>query len=149
FSQVESTMKRVSEGLDANAARAKQNCDERIIQANSTAAVIMVVAIGLVLGAALWLIRSIKQPLRAMADCARSIAGGNLSTTDMPVTVNDDLGALTRSINEMKNNLAGLIRSIASSGEQIASASEELSSSANEQAQGAETEKDRAAQVAT
>jgi len=105
---------------------------------------------GVVLGVvvAILLGRSIIGAIARMLAMIREIAGNNLGVEDMEITSEDDMGQAGRALNEMKNNLRFMIRSIADTAEHAASASEELSASAAQQAQGAETERDQTAQVA-
>jgi methyl-accepting chemotaxis protein len=93
--------------------------------------------------------KMVTRPLSSSVDLANSIAQNDLTVDDLPVDSEDEIGEATNALNKMKNNLRHIIQSIAGTAEHVASASEELSSSANLQAQGAETQKDQAAQVAT
>jgi methyl-accepting chemotaxis protein len=67
----------------------------------------------------------------------------------MKITSEDETGKAGEALNRMKNNLRGIIQSIAGTAEHIASASEKISSSATQQAQSAEIQKDQSVQVAT
>ena len=106
---------------------------------------------GLVIGivVAILMARSIAGAIACMLQLIQEIAAKNLAVEDMEVTSEDEIGCAAHALNEMKNNLRGMIQSIAQTAEHVASASEEISSSAAQQAQGAETQKDQATQVAT
>ena len=67
-------------------------------------------------------------PLSTSVELANKIAGNDLSVPDLPVGANDEIGEATLALNRMKNNLQGIIRSIAENALQVASASEQLSS---------------------
>jgi methyl-accepting chemotaxis protein len=103
--------------------------------------------IALVLTAA-WITRHITNGIAALVSSAKAIASGDLTGADLPVTSRDELGDLTGAINQMKNDLRGMIGAVAMTAERVASASEEISASANQQAGGAETQKEEATHVA-
>ena len=58
---------------------------------------------------------------------ASELRQNNLSIGDFPINAQDEIGRALTALNEMKNNLREVIRSIAGSAAQVASASEELS----------------------
>jgi len=89
------------------------------------------------------------KPLTASVELANHIANRNLGVEDLPVLAEDEIGSTTAALNTMKNNLRGVIQSIASTAEHVASATEELSSSATLQSQSAQGQTDQAAHVAT
>jgi methyl-accepting chemotaxis protein len=149
FLKVEKQMETVTESLNANTKRAKENGDATVVRASRTRLAILGISIVVVCLSTVWLRGAIIRPIQAMSDCARAIARGNLAVDDLTLSTEDEVGILTSSINQMKKELATLIRSIATSAERIASSTEEVSTSANLQAQGAETQKDQAVQVAT
>ena len=101
------------------------------------------------LGIATLITRSITATMSEMVELIHEIAANNLAVADMEVKVQDETGKAGEALNRMKNNLRGIIQSIASTAEHVASASEEISSSATQQAQSAETQKDQTVQVAT
>ncbi len=106
----------------------------------------LLVAAGVVFG----LVRKLMvKPLSASLELANQIAQNNLAVGDLCVEADDEIGEVTTALNKMKNNLRSVIESIAGTADNVVSASEEISSSATLQAQGAETQKDQAAQVAT
>jgi methyl-accepting chemotaxis protein len=111
--------------------------------------VLSLVALALGTVAALFLSRSLSERVASMVSMIQEIAGNNLGIDDIPVTSEDEVGRASRALNSMKNNLRGMIQSIAQTAEHVASASEEISTSAAQQAQSAETQKDQAAQVAS
>ena len=103
--------------------------------------------VGLVIAALIT--RSITATMSEMVEVIQEIAANNLAVADIDVTVRDESGKAGEALNRMKNNLRGIIQSIASTAEHVASASEEISASATQQAQSAETQKDQTFQVAT
>lgn len=77
------------------------------------------------------------------------IAANNLEVPDLSVTAADEVGHATQALNRMKNNLAEILRTIATSTQWLASASEQISSTATEQTNGAESQRDQTQQVAS
>jgi methyl-accepting chemotaxis protein len=73
-------------------------------------------------------VRSIGTGLTGMVGMIEAIAANNLSVDDMHVESEDEIGKAATALNSMKNNLRGIIQSIAGTADQVASASEELSS---------------------
>jgi methyl-accepting chemotaxis protein len=98
---------------------------------------------------AIFLSRNITSATKSVLRQAEAIAAGDLTRDDLELRSQDELGDLTTAINKMSGNLKRMIQAITENSMQVASASEELSSSATLQAEGAENQKDQAAQVAT
>jgi len=92
---------------------------------------------------------SVTRDVAGMLSMLKEIAGNNLAIEDMEITSSDEIGQACTALNSMKNNLHGLMRSIADTAEHVAIASKEISSAAAQQSQGAGTQKDQAAKVAT
>ena len=99
-------------------------------------------AVALVLGTivAIWITRSITQPLRQAVDVARTVATGDLSAR-IEVHSADETGQLLQALRDMNEalvNIVGEVRSgtetIASASHQIASGNADLSSRTEEQA---------------
>jgi len=89
------------------------------------------------------------RPLSASVDLANKIASHDLAANDLPVEARDEIGEATSALNSMKNNLRGMMQSIATTAEHVASASEELAANAMQTASGGETQKDQVHQIAT
>jgi methyl-accepting chemotaxis protein len=126
---------------------ASQDALEARTRTMTLALLVVGIAAGLVV--AILITRSIQGAVARMLAVIQEIAGNNLVVQDMEISSEDEIGQAGRALNEMKNNLRGIIQSIAQTAEHVASASEEISSSASQQAQGAETQKDQTTQVAT
>ena len=121
--------------------------DNRSLNLTMIVTTLAALAIGVVV--AVFLTRDISGATRAVLIFAEAIAAGDLSCDDLRMRSQDELGDLTAAINKMRENLKRMILGISENSVQVASASEELSSSATLQAQGADHQKDQAAQVAT
>jgi methyl-accepting chemotaxis protein len=113
--------------------------------------VVIIALAGMVIGMGIaqLIASSVSGAIARMLGLIQEIADNNLAMADMKVVTEDDLGKADAALNRMKNNLRGIILSIAGTASHVASASEEISSSATQQAQSAETQKDQTMQVAT
>jgi methyl-accepting chemotaxis protein len=113
--------------------------------------ILILTCAGLVVGfvVAFLIARSVTGGVLGMVTLIQQIAAHNLAIQDMEIASADEVGHAGRALNEMKNNLRGIIQAIAQTAEHVASASEEISSAAAQQAQGAETQRDQTTQVAT
>jgi methyl-accepting chemotaxis protein len=93
--------------------------------------------------------RRIVGSVTAVAARAASIAQGDLTGETLEVLSDDELGELTKAVNQMQSSLTEMMISIGRDAENLASASEQLSNSATQQAQGSQTQTDQTQQVAT
>jgi methyl-accepting chemotaxis protein len=127
-------------------ARAEQSATE----SRATVLIPILATLGVVIGlvVATVVVRSITGAIARMVAMIQGLSANNLALEDMQITSADETGKAGQALNRMKNNLRGIIHSIASTAEHVASASEEISSSATQQAQSAETQKDQTIQVA-
>jgi methyl-accepting chemotaxis protein len=98
---------------------------------------VIVVAISLVLGAilALWIIRSINNPLNRLIEATDRIANGDLKE-EVKVTSKDELATLSESVNNMVRKLRELIGGVVVTSQNVAAASEEISATTQEIASG-------------
>ena len=94
---------------------------------------IIVEIIFLLLGAfAIWyIVRSIIKPINRLKESASKMGKGDLSE-EIIITSTDEIGQLSSSFNDMKNNLATLIQKVGSSTTLVRTSSEELSASASQ-----------------
>jgi methyl-accepting chemotaxis protein len=91
-----------------------------------TLALVLVVALGVLVGLALFAARSITRPLGRMTDVARQIADGDL-TQELDATGDDELARMAKVLNRMRERLRDLIAAISESSTGLSTASEELS----------------------
>src|SRR5271170_2330413 len=101
-------------------------------RARSVIWMLAVAGIGIGLAVAILVARSITGAISKMAAMIQVISGNNLSVNDLEITSQDEIGQAGMALNRMKNNLHGVIRSIAGSALHVASASEELSSTSQQ-----------------
>jgi len=76
--------------------------------------------------------RFVVVPVAEAATLANEIANNNLTVSDIKLRAQDEIGDAGAALNRMKNNLHGVIQSIAGSALQVASASEELNSTSQQ-----------------
>lgn len=90
-------------------------------------------AIAIILGLLIsnYLANNISKPIMKMVDFSTKLAQGDFSLDDLKLG-RDELGQLGGSLSTMKNELAALIRTIASSATNVSEYSHELSASSNE-----------------
>lgn len=81
---------------------------------------------------ALYISQIISKPLIAISGAAKQISEGNLTSEDVKVKNNDEIGELSASFNHMAQNLRILIKQVGSSAEQVAASAEELTASAEQ-----------------
>jgi len=101
------------------------------------------------IGVALYISRAITVPLQRVVTRAREIAGGNLTGSALETSGNDELTALTESINEMNTSLKDIIQQISTSSSELSSASGQLQTTATQTNQGMENQRSETEQVAT
>jgi methyl-accepting chemotaxis protein len=95
-----------------------------------TALAIGLLVLVIVVGA-LFLIRSIREPLSQSLDVARRIKAGDLTAT-VSVTRHDEFGELMHELNEMSGSLAALVGNVRQGSESIATASAEIAHGNND-----------------
>ena len=99
---------------------------------NLTMAVTTFAALGIGIGVAIFLSRRISATTQSILGQTQAIASGDLTRAELKIQGNDELGDLTRAINEMQSSLSKVIQSIRGTAEQVAAASEELSSTSQQ-----------------
>jgi methyl-accepting chemotaxis protein len=101
-------------------------------RARSVIWMLAVAGIAIGLAVAMLITRSITGAMSKMAAMIQVISGNDLTVNDLEITSQDEIGQASVALNRMKNNLHGVIQSIAGSSLQIGSASEELSSTSQQ-----------------
>ncbi len=97
---------------------------------------------------ALFISRRFDQCLAPVVVRASSIASGDLTGEELAVLSSDELGDLTGAVNSMQRGLRTMIASVRQASDRLASAAERVSTSTAHAARSAETQRDRAHQVA-
>ena len=94
----------------------------------------VVAVVGMFVG--LGLARNIGRSLRVLAGRAGQIASCDLALEPLKVRSRDEIGSLTRAMNEMLASLRGVIQEVRESATDVAAGSEQISRSASEVAEG-------------
>lgn len=146
----------IKKSLDAMAAAQSQlisssNTKLEVMQASllKTEIATAIVALVATCIVVLWVSRIIASVATRVLARAQAISQGDLSGTPLAVSSTDELGDLSRAVNDMQSSLREMIAAVSAAAMRIATASEELSATAIHQSQGAETQKDQTHQVAT
>lgn len=97
-------------------------------------------AIAILLGILVMLLisRGISTNLKKVVQVTTEIADGNLSVQSMNYEGKDEIGQLSRAINNMKNNIRNILQKVTEASEAVSSRSEELNQSAMEVKEGSE-----------
>jgi methyl-accepting chemotaxis protein len=108
--------------------------EQNAIVASTKMTALILAAVATILGVvvAVFLTRSITGAIFRMLSISQEVAANNLAVADVEVKSQDEIGQACSALNKMKNNLHGVIQSIAGSAMQVASASEELSSTSQQ-----------------
>jgi methyl-accepting chemotaxis protein len=93
---------------------------------------IMIGAVALGFGTAGNMARSISSSVAKMLAMIQEVAANNLTVKDMEIRSNDEIGLAGLALNQMKNNLHGVVQSIAETSIHVAAASEKLSNTSQQ-----------------
>lgn len=80
--------------------------------------------------------RRITARLKKVVGITREVANGNLSVPPMDYQGKDEIGRLSGTVNQMKDNIRQILSKVATASESVSSRSEELTQSANEVKEG-------------
>lgn len=94
--------------------------------------IVIIIALLIALGVAIGLAQYITQPLNKAVSFANKIADGKLNLAEIEIDRKDEFGALERALNNMLENLRGVITNLIDLVEDLSAYSEELSASAEE-----------------
>ncbi len=108
------------------------------------ATVPLVIAAGL--GFIFLLRRMLMKPIAGMVEAMQLIAAGKLRTR-IEIKSNDELGKLSRSVNDMTENLSEVISEVQGSANEVAGAATQIASGAEEMAAGMEEQRRQTSQV--
>ncbi|MEL6311283.1 MAG: methyl-accepting chemotaxis protein, partial [Pseudomonadota bacterium] len=106
------------------------------------------VALALAVGVAWLLSRAIVPPIRRVADAARCVAEGDL-TTRVPAKANDECGDLAKSFNSMSDRVSDMIGEVMSTSRDVAAAATEIAASSEEIAGGMSEQSDQVNQISS
>jgi methyl-accepting chemotaxis protein len=119
-----------------------EEAGNKVDDAVSKTKIILAIALSssIILGAIFIVIfsNSITRKLNQVLKISDSVSNGDLNVEKIEVKTNDEIGQLSVSVNQMIDNLRGLVLKISKSSEQIAAATEELTASSSETGKSAE-----------
>jgi len=107
-------------------------------QVNSVVLAINLAAILAGIFFAIFLTRQLVRPVRLVAQAAERLAAGDLTNAEVPVTSNDELGDMARSVTHALTNLRQAIGAVVQAADKVASAADQLSQGSSETARVAE-----------
>lgn len=111
---------------EAQAAQSAQNAEASFHRTWQVALGVLVIAIAVLIGAAIVLIRAVTRPLDQARSLANAIQQGKLNNATV-VTGNDELTDTLRSLDEMDKQLAGIVTQVRDVAEQVTAAARDLS----------------------
>jgi methyl-accepting chemotaxis protein len=137
---------RIKEGMQVGDLRGaftiKASTEELVETARSNSIVLFLISFLTLLAAAgvvfLLMRRLVTQRLGNAVTLADQIASNNLALEDLPAGAADEIGKTIRALNKMKNNLRGVVQSMANNAQVVASSSEQLSSTSQQMSATAE-----------
>jgi methyl-accepting chemotaxis protein len=106
------------------------NSETRSMNLTMAGATLAALAVGIFV--AIFLSRRISASTQSILVRAEAIAAGDLTREELKVQSDDELGDLTKAINQMQSSLHTLIQSMRGTAEQVAAASEELSATSQQ-----------------
>jgi len=109
------------------AAQAKMTSERSYGAARTTLLIAAVLAIGVAVVAALWLIRSITAPLARAVQAADQVAAGDL-TVQIQTDSQDETGQLLQALHRMQQSLVRTVSAVRQNAESVASASAQIAS---------------------
>ncbi len=105
--------------------------NEQLASANTSMSWTMLICallgLGIGLVVATYMGRSISAGTSAVLSKAEAIASGDLTSEEVKIDSNDELGDLAKAMNKMQGNLVKMIVAVAENAQQVANASEEFS----------------------
>ncbi|HVN48536.1 MAG TPA: methyl-accepting chemotaxis protein [Bacteroidota bacterium] len=121
---------------------------DTFVSSRTAIIVVLIISMGLGLLLALFITRTISQPLNEMGRQAEVIASGDL-TVLVHHQSHDEIGKLAESFRKMVNGLRETLQQVMTLSSAVASASSEISSSTEEMAAGAQEQTSQAGEVAS
>jgi len=120
----------LQEMSDSFTAMTKQ-ANEQQASANTSMSWTMLIStllgLGIGIGVATYMGRSISVGTSAVLSKAEAIAAGDLTGEEVKIDSNDEIGDLARAMNKMQGNLVKMIVAVSENAQQVANASEEFS----------------------
>jgi methyl-accepting chemotaxis protein len=128
---VNDPLKAVLQDMADSFAAVSAQTNERLASANSSMSWTMLISallgLGIGIGVATYIGRSVSAATSAVLNKAEAIASGDLTGEEVSVNSNDELGDLAAAMNKMQGSLIKMIVAVAENAQQVANASEEFS----------------------
>lgn len=116
-------------------------------RASNLGIIVLLVSVSLGITAAVLLSRSISTAVRRVSNRAEAIAANDLTGEDLPVTSNDELGQLARSVNSMTASLRGIVAELSNAASEVSAASTEIAASSEEISAGLQQQENQVTQI--
>ena len=123
---------RIDEYQEGKLQEINKATNQAITLTKTIAIIALIISVLIVVGFIVYIRKTITHPLNWVVREANIIASGDLSREDMHMKTKDEIGQLGRAFNDMKNNLASLIKNIQLNAEQLSGSAQELSASTEE-----------------
>ena len=124
-------LKDVLQEMSDSFAKLSTQTNEELAPANTSMNWTMLISgllgLGIGIGVAAYMGRSISSGTSAVLSKAEAVASGDLTGEEVKVNSNDELGDLATAMNKMQGNLVKMIIAVAENAQQVANASEEFS----------------------
>ncbi|MTV49422.1 HAMP domain-containing protein [Heliobacillus mobilis] len=120
--------------------KTKKATEEQYASARTTTIVVILAAFALSLGIGVLLSRSLSRPLGELEHVASQIAKGDLTNEVAKRDGSDEISSLSRSIQQMAENLRAFVRHVQQGAETVAASSQQISASSQEVASGAQAQ---------
>ncbi len=121
--------------IEKNVLIKEQAYNQQMLGNMTKGLLVILLGLGAVVAIAVVISRRISRPILAVAVGAKEVAEGNLTINKVKITSKDEIGQLSQAFNLMTENLAQLVKHVASASEQVASSSQELTAGAEQSAQ--------------
>jgi methyl-accepting chemotaxis protein len=116
-------------------------------RASNLGIIVLLVSVSLGITAAVLLSRSISTAVRRVSNRAEAIAANDLTGEDLPVTSNDELGQLARSVNSMTASLRGIVAELSNAASEVSAASTQIAASSEEISAGLQQQENQVTQI--
>jgi len=128
---VNDPLKDVLQAMADSFASLSKQANEQLAAANTSMTWTMLISallgLGIGIGVATYMGRSISAGTSAVLSKAEAIARGDLTSEEVNIGSNDEIGDLAKAMNKMQANLVKMIVAVAENAQQVANASEEFS----------------------
>lgn len=126
FSELEKEMEGLSDTIQLNGTGLNAQAKQHVETTRLTIGASLVLACAVMMAFALWLARSMTQPMAYAVGVADRLAQGDLAATIQPAG-NFETVRLLQSMAHMQNNFAGIVRDVKTNASEVANASAQIS----------------------